>query len=66
VINGLNDVAKIYKYNLRANNSVTAGKMTLAGSNIVITGNHTFCPFCLLGCKSGETDTRFIGLALGA
>lgn len=29
---------KIYKYNLRANDAITAGKMTLAGANIVITG----------------------------
>jgi hypothetical protein len=31
--------AKIYKYNLRANNTVAAGKMQLAGANIVITGS---------------------------
>ncbi len=29
---------KIFKYNLRANDSITAGKMTLAGANIVVTG----------------------------
>jgi hypothetical protein len=32
---------KIYAYNLRANNTVAAGKMQLAGANIVITGSFT-------------------------
>ena len=40
VINGLNSsTSKVYRYNIRANDSVTAGKMTLSGTNIVITGN---------------------------
>lgn len=30
--------AVIYKYNLRANDTVASGKMTLAGANIVVTG----------------------------
>jgi hypothetical protein len=39
VLNGTNTTnAIIYKYNLRANDAVAAGKMTLAGANIVITG----------------------------
>ena len=39
VLNGTNTSnAIIYKYNLRANNTVAAGKMQLAGGNIVITG----------------------------
>ncbi len=39
VLNGTNTSnAIIYKYNLRANDTVAAGKMTLAGGNIVITG----------------------------
>ena len=42
VLNGTNTTsAKIYKYNLRANNTVVAGKMTLAGANIVVTGAQT-------------------------
>lgn len=39
VLNGTNSSnAIIYKYNLCANDAVTAGKMALAGANIVITG----------------------------
>ncbi len=39
ILNGTNTSnAIIYKYNLRANDAVAAGKMTLAGANIVITG----------------------------
>ncbi len=39
VLNGTNtSSAIIYKYNLCANDAVAAGKMTLAGANIVITG----------------------------
>ena len=39
ILDGTNTTnAKIFKYNLRANNTVVAGKMTLAGANIVITG----------------------------
>jgi hypothetical protein len=39
VLNGTNTSnAIIYKYNLCANNTVAAGKMQLAGANIVITG----------------------------
>ena len=39
ILNGTNTSnAIIYKYNLRANDTVAAGKMTLTGSNIVITG----------------------------
>lgn len=36
VVDGTTSV-KVYKYNLRANDSITAGKMTLTGSNIVAT-----------------------------
>jgi hypothetical protein len=64
VINGLNDVAKIYKYNLRANNSVTAGKMTLAGSNIVITGNQTLYGLISLS-NNGRIGTLNHGPASG-
>jgi len=40
VLNGTNTSSAIfYKYNLRANNTVAAGKMQLAGANIVITGS---------------------------
>ncbi len=48
VINGLSDVAKIYKYNLRANNTVGAGtgKMQLsAGVNVFVTGTQTLSGF---------------------
>ncbi|MCE9628793.1 MAG: hypothetical protein K8Q91_02235 [Candidatus Vogelbacteria bacterium] len=39
VLNGTNTSnAVIYKYNLRANNTVATGKMQLAGANIVISG----------------------------
>ena len=39
VLNGTNTTNAIfYKYNLRANNTVAAGRMQLAGANIVITG----------------------------
>ena len=39
VLDGTNTSnSKFYKYNLRANNTVAAGKMQLAGANIVITG----------------------------
>jgi hypothetical protein len=39
VLNGTNTSnARIFKYNLRANNTVAAGKMQLAGANIVISG----------------------------
>lgn len=39
VLDGTNTTnAKFYRYNLRANDTVAAGKMTLAGSNIVVTG----------------------------
>ena len=39
VLDGTNtSSSKIYKYNLRANNTVASGKMQLAGANIVITG----------------------------
>ncbi len=39
ILNGTNTSnAIIYKYNLRANDTVASGKMTLAGANIVITG----------------------------
>ena len=39
VLDGVNTTnSKIYKYNLRANNTVASGKMQLAGANIVITG----------------------------
>jgi hypothetical protein len=39
VLDGTNTSnAKIFKYNLRANDTVAAGKMTLAGANIVISG----------------------------
>ncbi len=42
VLNGTNTTtARFFKYNLRANNTVAAGKMQLAGANIVITGNFT-------------------------
>ena len=30
---------KVFKYNIRANDAIVSGKMTLAGANIVITGN---------------------------
>ena len=40
VIDGVGGVSiKIYRYNLRANNTVATGKMQLAGSNILITGS---------------------------
>jgi len=39
VLDGTNTTnAKFYRYNLRANDTVVAGKMTLAGANIVVTG----------------------------
>ncbi len=39
VLDGTNTTnSKIYKYNLRSNNTVASGKMQLAGANIVITG----------------------------
>jgi len=39
ILNGTNTTnARIFKYNLRANDTVVAGKMTLAGANIVSTG----------------------------
>lgn len=39
ILDGTNTTnAKIFKYNLRANDTVATGKMTLAGANIVITG----------------------------
>lgn len=37
ILNGTTSVI-VYKYNLRALDTITAGKMTLTGSNIVITG----------------------------
>ncbi|MCX6703562.1 MAG: hypothetical protein NTV02_02660 [Candidatus Zambryskibacteria bacterium] len=40
VLDGTNtSTSKFFKYNLRSNNTVAAGKMQLAGANIVITGN---------------------------
>lgn len=36
VLDGTTSI-KVYKYNLRANDAIVAGKMTLAGANIVIT-----------------------------
>ncbi len=42
VLNGTNtSVAKFYKYNLLANDTVASGKMQLAGGNIVATGDFT-------------------------
>ena len=42
VLNGTNTTtARMFVYNLRANDAIAAGKMTLAGANIVITGNFT-------------------------
>ncbi len=39
VLDGTNTSnGKIYKYNLRSNNTVAAGKMQLAGANIVVSG----------------------------
>ena len=39
VLDGTNTTnAKIFRYNLRANNTVATGKMQLAGANILITG----------------------------
>jgi hypothetical protein len=65
VINGLSDVIKIYKYNLRANNSVTAGKMTLsAGVNIIITGNQTLYGF-ISQINNGRIGTLNHGPANG-
>ena len=37
VLNGTTSVI-VYKYNLRANDTIASGKMTLTGSNILITG----------------------------
>lgn len=40
VLDGTNTTnARFFRYNLRANDAVAAGKMTLAGANIVITGS---------------------------
>jgi hypothetical protein len=65
VINGLNDVIKIYKYNLRANNSVAAGKMTLsAGTNVIITGNQTLVGF-ISQANNGRIGTLNHGPASG-
>ncbi len=64
VINALNDVIKIYKYNLRANNTVVAGKMTLAGANIVITGNQTLYGLISLN-NNGRIGTLNHGPASG-
>ena len=65
VINGLGDVIKIYKYNLRANNSVASGKMTLsAGVNVIITGNQTLYGF-ISQSNNGRIGTLNHGPASG-
>ncbi len=68
VLDGTNTTtAKFFKYNLRSNNSVAAGKMTLAGANIVITGN-----FSVTGtipnqpCNNGTVATLLHGPGSGA
>ncbi len=74
VLDGTNTSnAKFYKYNLRANNTVAAGKMQLAGANIVITGtqavtgtipnaavNNTILRTALHGPGSGSPYLYFV------
>ena len=45
VLNGTTSVI-VYKYNLRANDTIASGKMTLTGSNIVITGTQAVTGTC--------------------
>jgi hypothetical protein len=64
IIDGLGDVAKIYKYNLRANNTVATGKMQLAGANIIVTGNQTLSGF-ISHSNNGRVGTLNHGPASG-
>lgn len=45
VLNGTTSVI-VYKYNLRANDTIASGKMVLTGSNIVITGTQAVTGTC--------------------
>ena len=65
VINGLGDVIKIYKYNLRANDAVASGKMTLsAGTNVIVTSNQTLYGF-ISQINNGRIGTLNHGPASG-
>ncbi len=69
VLDGTNtSTAKVFKYNLRSNNAVATGKMTLSsGTNVVITGN-----FSVTGtipnaaCNNGTIATAAHGPGSGA
>lgn len=70
VLDGTNtSTAKIFKYNLRSNNTVAAGKMQLAGANIVITGNQAVTgtiPNSTAGVNNGTIATMLHGPGSGA
>ena len=57
VIDGAATTAKVFRYNLRANDAVTAGAMTMAGANIVSTGSQTGLTGNLSQVNNGRIGT---------
>ncbi|MBP6858324.1 MAG: hypothetical protein KBC33_00620 [Candidatus Pacebacteria bacterium] len=68
ILNGTNTTnARIFKYNLRANDAVAAGKMTLAGANIVSTGTQAVTgTIPNLSANNGTVETLAHGPGSGS